>query len=224
MITKNEIKIFLIITYVILDILSMIFNSFFTDVAIGNYCFTVNYSILFFCMSFFIVDLVNDFFSVHEANKFIYYKLFGQVVFLILCKFSISIYGLNGLQFSKMIDESPETILYGVIATFFGYKMMNAIMVKMKTGIYQGKSIFRRYIYSTLPGEMAFSFIFSVLSFSAGRNTHELLQIISTSCVVKIILSVIFASIITFCYKINIFYTTRKRTPVNGKVIDAFDI
>ena len=130
MITKNEVKVFLIITYVILDILSMIFNSFFTDVAIGDYYFTVNYSILFFCMSFFIVDLVNDFFSAHEANKFFYYKIFGQVVFLILCKFSISIYGLHDSQFSKMIDESPQTILYGAIATFFGYKMMNVMMAK----------------------------------------------------------------------------------------------
>lgn len=224
MITKNEVKVFLIITYVILDILSMIFNSFFTDIAIGDYYFTVNYSILFFCMSFFIVDLVNDFFSVHEANKFFYYKIFGQVVFLILCKFSISIYGLHDSQFSKMIDESPQTILYGAIATFFGYKMMNAIMAKMKVGIYQGKSIFRRYIYSTLPGEMTFSFVFSALSFSSGRNIHELLHIISTSCVVKIILSVVFAAIITFCFKLSIFYTTRKKIQANGKIIDVFDI
>lgn len=127
MITKNEIKIFLIITYVILDILSMIFNSYFSDVSIGDYYFKINYSILFFCMSFFIVDLVNDFYSVHEANKFFYYKVFGQVVFLILCKFSILAYGLHDSQFSKMINESPQTILYGMIATFFGYKMMNAI-------------------------------------------------------------------------------------------------
>lgn len=202
----------------------MIFNSYFSDVSIGDYYFKINYSILFFCMSFFIVDLVNDFYSVHEANKFFYYKVFGQVVFLILCKFSILAYGLHDSQFSKMINESPQTILYGMIATFFGYKMMNAIMAKMKAGIYQGKSIFRRYIYSTLPGEMAFSFVFSALSFSSGRNIHELLHIISISCIVKTILSLIFATIITFCFKLNTFYMTRKKIQTSGKIIDVFDI
>jgi len=76
-------------------------------------------------------------------------------------------------------------------------------MSKIKISVYQSRSVFRRYIYSTLPGEIAFSFIFTLCSFSSGRSFDEVIQIFLSSCLAKIVLSTIFAIIISFLFKLK---------------------
>lgn len=199
---KNDIKTFLVITFVVVQILSMIFNSYFVNFNIGSYTLTFNYSVVFFCIGFFIVDIINDFFSTDEANKFIGYKVYSQIIFLIFSWSAINVYHLENSQFSSMVDDSFFTVIDSYISTYCGYRLMNYIMANMKNGIYKGSSIFRRYLYSTLPGEILFSMIFSILSFSKGRTIDEVLHIFTTSCFAKIILSIIFALMISFLYKL----------------------
>lgn len=210
MISKQDTKTILIITFVIIQLLSMIFNMFFTKITIGNYYFTFNYSVVFFCIGFFIVDIVNDQFSANEAEKFFYYKLYSQILFLLLSYSAINIYGLNNTLIAKIIYESPRTVISGLIAYYFGFKVMNKIMSNMGINGYQGRSVFRRYLYSTLPGEVVFSFVFTLLSFSKDRDFDSVIHIFTISCMAKIILSIIFSAIINFLYKFKHVYKEEK--------------
>lgn len=199
--TKYEVKTLLIITFVILEILSMLFNSFFIKVSLGLNEIVINYSIVFFCLAFFIVDIINDFFSSEDAEKMFFYKVYSQTLFMLLSYSAIYVYSLEDTPFSKMIYESPRTIISALVATYVGFKLMNKIMNSIKMRPYQGESVFKRYIYSTLPGEFVFSFIFSFLSFSKDRSFQEVFQIFSSSCLLKIIFSVLFALGISVVFK-----------------------
>ena len=203
MISKQDTKTILIITFIIVQLLSMIFNMFFTKITIGNYYFTFNYSIVFFCVGFFIVDIVHDQFSSIEARKFFYYKLYSQVIFLLLSYSAISFCDLENTLISKIIYESPRTVISGLIAYYIGFKVMNNLMTNMGINGYQGRSVFRRYLYSTLPGEIIFSFVFTLLSFSKDRDLDSVIHIFTMSCMTKIVLSIIFSAIISLIYKIR---------------------
>lgn len=194
---KDNIRTFLIISFVTVEILSMLFNSFFVKITIGEYYFTLNYSVVFFCVGFFIVDTMNYLFSSFEAEKFFYYKMYCQLLFVILGNSAVKVCHLEGTQIATIMYESPIMILYSVLATFVGFRTMNWIMSRMKKGVYQGKSIFFQYLCSTLPGEIAFSFVFSILCFSRGRSIEDVLHIFSASCLVKICISVVFSIIVS---------------------------
>lgn len=203
MFSKNDFKMTLIISFIVLEILSMLFNSFFSEYHLFGRTIIFNYSIVFFCLAFFIVDLMNDFFSSKEAEKFFFYKVYSQVLFLFLSYTAIYMCDLKDTLISNMVNESPRTIVSALIATYIGFKVMNTIMSKIKIGSYYSSSVFRRYIYSTLPGEIAFSFVFTGCSFSSGRSFQEVIQIFLSSCCVKVILSAIFALIISVLFKIK---------------------
>jgi uncharacterized PurR-regulated membrane protein YhhQ (DUF165 family) len=78
---KSEVKSYLIIAFVVVELLSMVFNFYWVKIPLifGDYNF--NFSVVFFCLGFFIVDIIADQFSPAEANQFIYYKLSSQVLF-----------------------------------------------------------------------------------------------------------------------------------------------
>lgn len=219
MILKEDIKTILLITFIVVEILSMIFNQFFVKIYIGNYYFTFNYSVVFFCVGFFIVDIIHDFFSSVDAEKFFYYKIYSQILFLVLSKSAIYVYCIKNNQFVELVNESWWMIASGAIATYIGLKTMNRIMSRMKRGVYQGRSIFLRYVYSTLPGEIVFSFIFSILSFSHGREFNDVIHVFSSSCIAKIILSVIFAFIISVLFRVIKTDQTEKINIINRKNI-----
>jgi len=73
---------------------------------------------------------------------------------------------------------------------------------------YNGQFLMMRYLCSTLPGEMAFSLIFSSLSFSAGKSLYQLSMIVLTLAIVKVILSIVFSIfIVPITYSIKLFCT-----------------
>ena len=69
---KDELKSYLMIAFVVVELLSLIFNFYFIPVLIGPKEYHFNFSVVFFCLGFFIVDVVADQISPAEANKFIY--------------------------------------------------------------------------------------------------------------------------------------------------------
>ncbi len=190
---KDIIKNYLIILFVVVELLSMIFNFYFININFANTEYKFNFSVIFFCIGFFIVDIIADNFSANEANRFIYYKLFSQVSFLILGNVAIFVYGLQGSQLAMILNKSPWVMAAGLLATYAGFYLMSSIMSYMKLGVYQGTSTFKRYLYSTIPGELLFSFVFSFLCFYKDNS----FAIFVTSAVVKIILSIIFAAIMS---------------------------
>lgn len=224
MVNKKEIKVFLIISYVILEVLSMTFNAYFFNVDFVGYHFCFNFSVIFFCLSFFIVDIVNDFYSIEEADMFVYYKFYGQILFIVMGNFALQLYQINSTEIARILNESPYMILCSFISTFVGYKIMSRIMIKIKSDLYRGNSIFFRYVNTTIPGEFAFTLIFSILNFSSAHRIDEMINIISTSCVVKIILSLMFASLMTLFYKIKIFYSKKKELTLKSREVILRDI
>lgn len=186
--------IFLSMIFVSFEFLSMIFNQYFVDVHAFGLILPFNISVVFFCCCFFILDIVTDLYDSKVADKIIYGKIICQLLFV---SFGIlGIYGadLVGTQLDQIISASPRMILNGVIASVIGYKATTCIMQKLKVK-YDGRFIFFRYISSTIPGEIAFSFVFTVLSFSRDRSFREVLMVFFTLSIVKIVLSFVFSSI-----------------------------
>jgi uncharacterized PurR-regulated membrane protein YhhQ (DUF165 family) len=212
-------KNYLIITFIVVEILSLLFNSCFLKINIGQYGYFFNYSIIFFCIGFFIVDTVNLLYSTREAKKFFQYKVYAQAIFLIFALSAIKVYGLENTQIDFLIKSSWLAITSGIIATFIGYNVMNTIMSKMKKGIYQGRSVFRRYIYSTLPGEIAFSFVFTILTFSSNHNIKEIISIFITSSIAKLVFSTIFSGLMSILLYIPLF--SSKEKIINIKVVES---
>ena len=182
----------------------MIFNFYFVKVNIGSFEYNFNFSVVFFCFGFFIVDIVADNFSPTEANKFIFYKLFSQTLFLVLGNWAIGVYGLQGTQLADALTKSPWVITAGLLSTYAGFHVMSSIMSYMKIGVYQGTSVFRRYLYSTIPGELLFSFVFTLLCFYQFNSLEESIHIFVTSSCAKIILSIIFAAVMSMLVKFKL--------------------
>ena len=202
--TKESLKPYLIIAFVVVELLSMLFNFYFVTVKFDSLEFRFNFSVTFFCLGFFIVDIVADYFSPTEAKRFIFYKLFSQALFLSLGNIAISVYSLENTQLAEVLNKSPWVILTGLLATYAGFYVMSSIMSYMKVGVYQGTSVFKRYLYSTIPGELLFSFVFTFLCFYQYNSFDELVHIFSISAMAKIILSIIFATIISVLAKLRL--------------------
>lgn len=200
---KEELKNYLIILFVVVELLSMIFNFYFVNIEVNGTIYPLNFSIVFFCIGFFIVDIVADKFSPSEANKFIYYKIFSQIIFLILGNMSTWVYGLDNTQLSEILHKSPWGIVSGLLASYAGFYAMNSIMHSLKIRAYQGMSIFRRYLFSTVPGELLFSLIFTILCFYSYSSFEQLISIFIASSFTKITLSIIFASLVSVFARVN---------------------
>lgn len=201
--TKEEIKNYLIIFFVVVELLSMIFNFYIAKINIGDFEYDLNFSIVFFCLGFFVVDIVADQFSTAEAKSFIFYKLFSQSFFLILGNVAIKVYGLEETQLAKAFNKTPLMIIAALIATYAGFYIMSSIMSHMKIGVYQGSSVFKRYLYSTVPGELVFSFVFTFLCFYNFTSFDEVMHIFVSSAIVKILFSVLFAGIMSIIVRLG---------------------
>ena len=132
---KADIKSYLVVVFVVIELLSMIFNFYFVKITLGAMEYNFNFSVVFFCLGFFIVDVVADQFSPAEANKFIFYKLASQMLFLVLGNIAIHVYGLEETQIATMLSKSPWMMMAGLFATCIGFYVMNYIMSYMKIGI-----------------------------------------------------------------------------------------
>jgi uncharacterized PurR-regulated membrane protein YhhQ (DUF165 family) len=187
----------------VVELLSMVFNFYLVKVNIGDFEYYLNFSIVFFCLGFFVVDIVADQFSTAEAKNFIFYKLFSQSFFLILGNVAIKVYGLEETQLARSLNKTPLMIIAALIATYAGFHIMSSIMSYMKIGVYQGSSVFKRYLYSTIPGELVFSFVFTFLCFYNFASFDEVMHIFVSSAIVKILLSVLFAGIMSLIVKVG---------------------
>ena len=113
-------------------------------------------------------------------------------------------------------------IATGFFSTYVSFKVMIKIMSTIKIKIYQGSSVFRRYLYSTIPAEILFSFIFTILCFYRYESFGEIQDLLITSFFVKIVMSFIFASIISALAKIK--YIKNFEIQSKNKQINQQDI
>ena len=187
--------IYLAMIFAVFEILSLIFNQYFVDVQFFNIMFPLNISVIFFCMGFFVLDLVTEIYNKRVADKLIYGKIVCQVLFVLLGEVGVLGANLQNTQLSQIITTTPIMILYGIIASVVGYKITTHIMQELKIR-YDGRFLMMRYLCSTLPGEIVFSLIFSSLSFSSGKTFSQFFMIFLTLTLVKIILSLVFSILV----------------------------
>jgi hypothetical protein len=88
----------------------------------------------------------------------------------------------------------------------------------MKIRAYQGGSIFKRYLYSTIPGELLFSFTFTFLCFYKETSFEDTMHVFVVSAMVKITLSVLFAVVMSFVVRVSFSKETIKNNPINAQV------
>lgn len=181
--------------FIVFEILSMIFNQYFIDFQILGINFPFNISVIFFCIGFFILDLVTELYNKKVADKLIYGKIGCQILFVLFGLIGLNGSGLINSQLATILKTTPFMILNAVIASFIGYKITISIMQYLKIR-YEGKFLMLRYLWSTLPGEIAFTLIFSALSFSQRRTPPEFFLVVVSLTVVKFFLSLIFSVII----------------------------
>jgi uncharacterized PurR-regulated membrane protein YhhQ (DUF165 family) len=188
--------VYLAMFFVVFEILSTIFNNYFYNILLFGMSFPLNISVVFFCISFFILDIVTELYDDRIANKLIYGKILCQITFFIFGY--IGIYGANlaNTQLATVISSTPIMVFNSIIASLIGYKLTTKIMQNLKVK-YSGQYLILRYLSSSLPGELAFSLIFSVLSFSMGRSISQLISIFITLSLIKFALSVIFSLLVT---------------------------
>jgi len=186
---------YLAMTFAIFEILSTTFNHYFYDVTLYGITFPLNISVVFFCFAFFILDITTEIYGNREADKLIYGKIICQIIFVIFGKIGIIGAGLQNSQLDLILSTTPIMIFNGMIASLIGYKLTTHIMQKMKIA-YRGRFLPFRYICSSFPGEIVFSLVFSGLSFSYNRTSHEFMMVFITLTLVKIILSFLFSLVV----------------------------
>lgn len=187
--------IYLAMTFTIFEVLSLVFNQYFYDVVLFGVVFPLNVSVVFFCFGFFVLDITTEIYNNKIADQLIYGKILCQLIFVLFGKIGIMGAGLYNSQLAQIIDTTPTMIINGIIASIIGYKITTHIMQKLKIK-YDGRFLMFRYIVSTLPGEIIFSLVFTILSFSKGKNVFSVTMIFLTLSLVKLILSLMFSLIV----------------------------
>lgn len=182
--------VYLAMIFTVFEVLSMIFNQFFIDVNILGFHFPFNVSVIFFCACFFILDIIADLYDTCMSDKIIYGKIICQLVFIAFGEIGVLGARLHESQLDMIISTTPLMIINGMVASFFGYKITTSIMRYLKVK-YDGKFVFLRYLTSTFPGEVVFSLIFTLLSFS---NRDDVFMVFVTLLLVKLVMSVFFSS------------------------------
>lgn len=196
-ITEKEIMIliFLSMLFAVCESLSIELNNFFHNYIIYGYHFSFNVSVVFFCVGFFIIDLITELYNDKFALYFIYSKMISQFMFICFGILAIKLANIENGQIAKTFLIAPHILFNAMIASLAGYKMTGKIMQLLKIK-FKGRFLFTRYLSSTIPGEIAFSFIFTVLSFSHGRNVFEITNIFLDLIVVKFLLSTAFGVLV----------------------------
>lgn len=208
---------YLAAAYVVVELLSSILNPVFMDVIIAGRVCKLNPSVVFFCIGFFIVDIIFDFYNAKMASHFFNIKIFSIILFVSLGKFFLHYFDTNNDTLKAVFNESSFVFVYGVFAYYVSYKLMGRTMKSVKRSSISN-SIFCRYFITTVPSEIIFSFIFTFLSFRNGNTLIELLGIFLTSSLIKIVLSFIFAGVITVLFYCKIL---REEIFNNSNSIDA---
>lgn len=196
-ITEKEVVvlIFLAMLFAICESLSIEMNNFFHEYIIFGYRFAFNVSVIFFCIGFFIIDLVTEIYNDKFANYFIYSKIISQVAFICLGVLGVKLAGIENGQIAETFLLAPHTLFNSMIASFVGYTVTGKIMQALKIK-FNGRFLFTRYLSSTFPGEVSFSLIFTVLSFSHGRHFSDVLNIFVGLIIVKFLLSFLFSILV----------------------------
>lgn len=201
MLSRTEIKQLLIIAFIIFELLAVLFNSLFMKIHIYGGSFMFSYSMVFFCISFFAVDVMHNFFSPLTAEKMQLYKLFSQSLFIIISYSAVLIYSIEDSQFSIMLKGALRGLVSSSIAMYCGFQLMSKFLPRLVFNRDKHVSMVRRYIYATIPSEVVYSFIFCVCNYSTCYLFREVIDIFAVFMLFKIVCSILFSLVISLWFK-----------------------
>lgn len=181
--------------FAVCESLSIELNNFFHDYVIYGYRFSFNVSVIFFCVGFFIIDLITELYNDKFANYFIYGKIVSQRTFICFGALGVRLANIEHGQISETFFLAPHVLFNSTVASLIGYKITGKIMQILKIK-FNGRFLFTRYLSSTLPGEITFSLIFAALSFSHGRTVLNVMNIFIDLIIVKFLLSAAFGVVV----------------------------
>lgn len=193
----KEINFFILsaMLFAVCEALSIEFNDYFRDLDIFGIHFSLNFSVVYFCFSFFIIDLVTELYNNRIADFFIYSKIISQGLFILFGYIGVHVTGILQGDIAKSFTVAPRVLLCSIIASVLSYKLTGWMMQYSKVK-FRGRFLFSRYLFSTFPGEVLFSLIFTLLHFSSGRIISQIFTVFVDLIVVKFILSIIFSLMI----------------------------
>jgi len=194
---KKHIKFFVFTSmfFAIFECLSIELNYFFREIDVLGYRFMFNPSVVFFCLGFFIIDVVTEIYNDEIANYFIYAKVASQLMFVGLGIFAVISSGIEGGQIADTFFSGPRTLINSIVASLVGYRLTGKLMQSLKIR-FNGKFLYSRYLSSTIPGEITFSLVFTLLSFSPGRNLTQTLNIFVDLITIKFLCSILFGFLV----------------------------
>tara|TARA_R110000868_G_scaffold363569_1_gene625888 strand:+ start:414 stop:1061 length:648 start_codon:yes stop_codon:yes gene_type:complete len=191
--------------FIMVEILSILFGHTFTTINLFGIEFHFIIGVIYFCLGFYILDIITEIYNDKLSDKIIYGKILCQTLFVLLVQFGIHLnHDANQAAILQSMDFMPRMILAGMIASLVGYKLTSIIMQYLKIR-YEGRFITVRYLASTLPGEFVFSFIYSFIFLYNEYSFEEYIKIFYSLAAAKIIFSLAFATIFKPATKIITF-------------------
>ena len=136
--------IFISMLFAICTILSFQLNYFFINISILGIKFPFNVSVIFFCICFFILDLVTEIYNNKIADYFIYSKIISQFLFILFGNISVNIIGSQSDAISILFGSMYYTLFCSMVATFITYKLSSKTMQTLKIK-FKGNFLFSRY-------------------------------------------------------------------------------
>ena len=175
--------------FMTVEMLSMLFGHSFTQFQLFGLEINFITGVIYFCLGFWILDLITELYDDKMANLIIYGKIFCQLAFMALLHVGGSI---SNNIIAQSLNFIPKMVIAGIIASLIGYKLTSFIMQKLKIK-YEGKHVTFRYIVSTLPGEIIFSFIYSAIFLWHEYHGAQYIKIFYSIILAKIFFSLLFS-------------------------------
>lgn len=178
------------------SVLSLQLNYYFIETNLLGLNLPLNVSVIFFCLGFFVIDIITELFNNSVANIFIYGKILAYITFVVLGYFALSVSNVTSGELIDTFRTGPYTLFSSAVASLAGYSITSKLMFYFRIK-FKGRFLFSRYLMSTLPGETVFSLIFGLMTFTQGRDFSEFVKVFLTLLLVKYTLSILFSLIIS---------------------------
>ncbi len=146
---------------------------------------------IFFSVTFLLSDIINERFGRAEAQRTIVMAALAQIAFVAfsyIALVSTPAPFFNGqVAFEVVLTAVPRIVLAGLI-TFFISEMLDAYLYSWFRKLTEGKHLWMRYAFSSLPAMLIDSILFVVLAFA---GVQPLLPLIIGLTVVKYLVGLV---------------------------------
>jgi len=181
--------------FIVVEILSILFGHTFTTINFFGIEFHFIVGVIYFCLGFYILDIVTELYNDKLADKIIYSKILCQIIFVLLVQLGMNLnHDTSQAAILQSMDFMPRMIAAGIVASLVGYKLTTTLMQHLKIR-YEGRFVTFRYLISTLPGEFVFSFVYSFIFLYDEYSFSEYIKIFYSLAAAKLIFSFLFATI-----------------------------